>query len=431
MNSETLKVAIDARVTPASAGGVAQVMLGLIRALGHLDDPSTSYKIIVESEVEQDFLKAHLGVNQHFAVKPRPSQKRLQSLLKRTKASISHRVFGENSGYPSFPPMSDGYIESLGCDVIHFPHQRFQLCSLPTIYNPHDLQHLHLPQFFSPSEIAHREVVYRWGCQLADTVAVSSRWIKEDVLKQYQISASKVQIIPWAPPTEAYADPSPDEVSAVETKYQLERPFAFYPAVTWPHKNHLRILEALALLRDTRNLKLRLVCTGSRLEPHWSEIQRRIDQLNLGSQVLFLGFVSDSDLRAIYKLSQFMVMPSLFESDSSPVYEAWLEGKPIACANVTSLPVQVMDAGILFDPYQPEAIADAMSVLSTDEELRRRLAELGRLRVKDYDWERTAKAYRALYRRTAGRQLSEEDNWLLSWDWMETPMRRSEHSSEV
>ena len=126
-----------------------------------------------------------------------------------------------------------------------------------------------------------------------------------------------------------------------------------------------------------------------------------------------------------------MVMPSLFESDSSPIYEAWLEGKPIACANVTSLPVQVMDAGIVFDPYMPEAIANAMFLLSTDEELRRRLAELGRLRVKDYDWERTAKAYRALYRRSAGLQLSEEDNWLLSWDWMETPMRRSEHSSEI
>src|ERR1041384_6058491 len=126
-----------------------------------------------------------------------------------------------------------------------------------------------------------------------------------------------------------------------------------------------------------------------------------------------------------------MVMPSLFESDSSPIYEAWLEGKPVACANVTSLPVQVMDAGIVFDPYAPEAIADAMARLSTDEELRRRLAELGKLRVKDYDWERTAKAYRALYRRAAGRQLTEEAHWLLSWDWMEKPMRRSDHSSEV
>jgi glycosyltransferase involved in cell wall biosynthesis len=116
-------------------------------------------------------------------------------------------------------------------------------------------------------------------------------------------------------------------------------------------------------------------------------------------------------------------MPSLFESDSSPIYEAWLEGTPIVCSNVTSLPVQVMDAAILFDPYDPESIANAMRRVATDSSLRHDLTAYGYLRVKDYDWNRTAKAYRAVYRRAAGRLLSEEDRWLLEWDWMERPMR--------
>jgi glycosyltransferase involved in cell wall biosynthesis len=117
------------------------------------------------------------------------------------------------------------------------------------------------------------------------------------------------------------------------------------------------------------------------------------------------------------------VMPSLFESDSSPIYEAWLEGTPIVCSNVTSLPVQVMDAAILFDPYDPESIANAMRRVATDSSLRHDLTAYGYLRVKDYDWNRTAKAYRAVYRRAAGHLLSEEDRWLLEWDWMERPMR--------
>lgn len=429
MDSEPLKIAIDARVTPASAGGVAQVILGLVRALGRLDDSSTSYVIVVESQPEQDFLKPYLGDNQRFAVKTRSVTKRAQALLARTRDSVERRLFGDKSSYQTFIPISDGFFESLGCDVVHFAHQRFLVCGLPSIYNPHDLQHLHFPQFFKPAEIASREMVYRLGCQMAHTVAVSSRWVKDDIIQHYQIDSNKIQVIPWAPPTEAYRDPLPGDVSEVREKYQLEQPFALYPAMTWPHKNHLRLLEALALLRDIRGIRLRLVFTGSLLEPSWSNIQRRIEELGLQSQLSFLGFVSETDLRVLYRLAQFLVMPSLFESDSSPIYEAWLEGTPVACSNVTSLPIQVMDAGMLFDPYDPGAIADAMSQLATDDNLRRELSQCGHLRIKDYEWDRTARAYRAAYRRAAGRVLNEEDRWLLGWDWMERPMRLLEEQS--
>ena len=46
-------------------------------------------------------------------------------------------------------PQSHGFYESLGGDIIHFPFQEFTVCRIPSIYNPHDLQHLHYPQFFS------------------------------------------------------------------------------------------------------------------------------------------------------------------------------------------------------------------------------------------------------------------------------------------
>ena len=424
MNSEPLNVAIDAQVTPKTAGGVAQVILGLIHALGRLeDDPSTNYFIVVASQAERDFLQPYLGNNQQFAIKPRSLTKRLQRLVTGTGKSIARR-FADHDNYSELSlPVSDGFLESLGCDVVHFPHQRFALCSLPSIYNPHDLQHLHFPQFFGAAELAKRDFVYRSGCQLARTVAVSSRWIKEDIIRHYRVDPDKIQIIPWAPPTEAYQNPSSRDLDEVQKKHALPIPFALYPAMTWPHKNHLRLLEALAILRDRHDLKLHLVCTGSLLQPYSSSIQQRVSELGLTSQVSFPGFVSDVELRALYRLAQFLVMPSLFESDSSPVYEAWLEGTPIVCSNVTSLPVQVMDAAVLFDPYDPAAIADAMRRVSTDNNLRRNLTAYGYLRVKDFDWDRTARAYRAIYRRGAGRLLSEEDRWLLDWDWMERPMR--------
>jgi len=93
---------------------------------------------------------------------------------------------------------------------------------------------------------------------------------------------------------------------------------------------------------------------------------------------------------------------------------------------VTSLPEQAADAALLFDPLSAEAIAEAVAKMATNPELRDDLRKRGASRLQDFSWERTAKAYRAVYRRAAGYRLSEEGRWLLSWDWMREPRRETE-----
>jgi len=320
-------------------------------------------------------------------------------------------------------PVSNGLYEGLGCDVVHFSTQNFVVCAVPTVYSPHDLQHLHYPEFFSADVIAWRETLLRAGCRLAHTVVVGSRCVKDDIIRHYPISPDKVQIIPEAPPTQLCPEPTRDDLTMVKNKYQLEQPFALYPAVTWPHKNHIRLLEALAHLRETQGLIIRLACTGTRYEAHWPRIEARLRELELGDQVRFLGFVPQEDLRAIYRLSQLLVMPTLFEASSLPIFEAWLEGVPVACAGVTALPDQVMDAAVSFDPCDVESIAHAIARVTTNAGLQETLRQRGYQRLRDFDWERTAKSYRAVYRRAAGRPLTEEDRWLLEWDWMREPQR--------
>ena len=444
---DSLRVAIDAQCRPATGGGVAQAIIGLIESIGRLDGPET-YVVIVESQEELKWLRRFGGPNQRFVIKPQRETRGYSYIALRSL----YRVFGAHYAVRRLrpiksvaryaikllsrgaanmaTPVSDGFYESLGCHVVHFPHQNFVICSQPSVYNPHDLQHLHYPEFFTREAIARRESVYRTGCQRAHTVVAASQWIKDDIITQYEISPEKIQVIPWGTPTEAYEEPPEEYLHHVKKKYSLRQPFAFYPAVTWPHKNHLRLIEALAHLRDKFGLKVHLVCTSSIDEQFWPHIKKRIDQLNIQDQVRFLDYVPEVDLRAIYRLSQFLVMPSLFESDSFPVYEAWLEGVPVACSNVTSLPDQVADAALLFDPFNLESIANAVAKLATDAVLRERLRERGYQRVKDFNWKRTAKAYRAIYRRAAGFPLTEEDQAILSWDWMRYPKRKLEVSEK-
>jgi glycosyltransferase involved in cell wall biosynthesis len=436
---DSLHVAIYVRGKFGSAGGVIQSTVGLIRALGALEGPER-YSLVVSTPELGDWLKAYCGENQRIVVqqdqRAQKGRRSFATLLKKALGPLrpAAKSLQNLINIPKIWPevtISDGFIESLGCDCIHFPTQWYMLCALPTIYNPHDLQHLHYPQFFAPQELAWRETIYPAACRLSQAVAVGTQWIKEDVVRRYGIDADKVQVIPWASPTDFYKQPQPGHLSTVTAKYQLERPFALYPAVTWPHKNHLRLLEAIAHLRDRRGLIVRLVCTGSPYPSFQPRIEERVRELNLTSQVRFLGFVPEDDLRALYRLAQFLVMPTLYEADSCPIHEAWSEGLPVASSNITALPDQVHDAGLLFDPNNVAEMADAVERLSTDEELRDDLRARGYRRVKDFDWGRTAKAYRALYRRAANHPLTDEDQSLLAWDWMRDPPRPLETVAEV
>jgi len=423
-STKRLRIAINALLASHNPSGIVSGLIGLILSLGRLRDGEEEYVIIVDSQ-GGDWLKPYLGSNQRLIIKPQAQTQRdklkqylgpLRPIAGRIWRSLFAVLLSEAES--TEVPVSDGFYENLGCDVIHFPFQNFVSCSLPTIYNPHDLQHLHYPQFFKRSDIAWREATYRAGCHLSNTVVVGSNWVKRDIVHHYGVNPDKVQIIPWAAPTQAFPAPSKDKVEDVREKYDLELPFAFYPAATWKHKNHLRLLEAVGRLRDHSGLSVRIVCTGGLVPGHWTEINKHLDALHLANQIRFLGLVPYEDVRSIYRLAQFVIFPTLFEAASGPILEAWQDGVPVACSTVTSLPEQVGDAALLFDPFSVDAIANALHRMSTDENLRNELIKKGERRLKDFDWERTAKAYRAVYRRAAKIPLTDEENWLLSWDWM-------------
>jgi glycosyltransferase involved in cell wall biosynthesis len=407
-----LRVAIHAQLSPDSgAGGVESVLIGLLTALAKLPDSREDY-VIVGPASNPEWLRPYLGANMKLVspLSATPDQQPIASLKRRIRRRLR---------MPVERPMH--FYDTLRCDVVHVPYQELIMCSTPTVFNPHDLQHLHYPEFFNREIIDNRERIYPEACRRAHCIVVGSNWIREDVAQQYGVDRNKLQIIPWAPPTLAYAAPDDAMLDAVQRKYSLPQAYAFYPAVTWEHKNHIRLLRAIAQLRDREGVRINLVCSGAHYPAHWPNVQACLDEFNLHDQVQFVGKVPGSELRALYRLAQFVVIPTLFEAASGPMFEAWQEKSPVACSVVTSLPEQAGDAALLFDPLSVDAIADALRTMSGSEVLRRELVVNGSLRLTDFSWERTARAYRAVYRKVAGFRLNDEDRQLLTWDWMAAP----------
>jgi glycosyltransferase involved in cell wall biosynthesis len=103
-----------------------------------------------------------------------------------------------------------------------------------------------------------------------------------------------------------------------------------------------------------------------------------------------------------------VVVPTKFESVSFPVWEAFAAGKPVACSTATSLPMQVGEAGLLFDPDRPADIAQTIKTLWQDPGLRERLGRAGTARLKQFSLDQTGRHIRSLYRRLAGTADSED-----------------------
>ncbi len=416
MTSRPLRIGLDARLRDGVAGGVQQFIMGLASGLSRLRDGEEEY-LFLSVPGERSWLDPHLSgpcrtldVALNAAVSGGRLRSGIVGLVNRAIGAALRSPFGALVR-PAVPP-SDGAIERAGVDLMHFTTQSAFRTALPTIYQPYDLQHVHLPRFFTAYERRARGVVYAESSRAARSVVVMSSWVKDDVVRLLSIPAAKVRVIPWAPVTAEYPKPTPEDLLRTRIRLKLPDAFALYPAQTFPHKNHLALVEAIAAARD-RGQQLHVVCPGKQ-NGHYAEIARRVRRRRLQHLVAFPGYVTPLELQSLYRLARFLVFPTLFEGGGMPVFEAFAAGVAVACSDVTCLPKQVGDAGLLFDPREPSSIAEAMLRLWNDDALRADLARRGAERVGRFTWDRTARTYRALYRQVGGMPLTSEDQDLLN-----------------
>lgn len=414
-----MRICIDARLISGRSGGVEQAVIGLAYGLSNLDDGNEKYYFLTYKGFDA-WLRPFIYGGCHIVSVPAPIKRmdkgknlvgrNVSKWFRRTWDEFGPLIAGQRSIRPL--PISDGTVEKLGFDVIHFTIQRAFYTKIPSIYQPWDLQHRHLPELFSRRERLGRDIMLNGFCQQASVIAVASNWIKEDLIKQYKLPGNKIVVIPMAPPLTAYSEPVAEQLMATQQQYSLPNEFLLYPAQTFKHKNHISLMYALAQLRDELGLIIHLVCTG-RINEYFSEIRAVAEMLQLGDQVRFLDFINADDLYSLYKLAKALVFPTRYEGWGFPLGEAFVAGVPVACANVTTLPEQAGDAALLFDPDNINSIAGAIYRLWTDEQLRKQLITKGRKRVQIYSWNKSARMFRAQYRLLGGRDFNHDDRKIL------------------
>jgi len=262
----------------------------------------------------------------------------------------------------------------------------------PFIVTIHDFQQEYYPNFFTPREKILRKIIYRTG-KYANIIVTESEYVKKDVIRFLGVTEEKIIVVP-SPPPSYLTSVSLDDKKLKEIKEQYELPdkYVFYPAQFWYHKNHLKLLESLHLIKQKYGEKIPLILAGSK-QNNFENVKRKIRELGMEEQVKYLGYIPDEDMPCLYNLATALVMPTLFESLSLPIWEAFYLGTPVISSNVCVLPEQVGDAGLLFDPYNIEDIAEKIYKMWIDESIRKELTQKGYQRVKNLTLENYAKQW--------------------------------------
>jgi glycosyltransferase involved in cell wall biosynthesis len=260
-------------------------------------------------------------------------------------------------------------------DAIHFP-LTVMLPSpgdVPAATTILDLQHEEHPQFFSRTQLLYRRRFYRRPIEESRIVITISEHARRTILERYPLEPERVRAIHLAVDHDTF---TPDG--------RPREQFLLYPANAWPHKNHARLFEALALVRRERP-ELRLVLTGA---GH--------DALTLPDGAESRGHLPLDELVSLYRSAAAVVYPSLYEGFGMPCLEAMACGCPVAASNVASLPEVCGDAAVYLDPTSVESIADAIRRVLDDP------PSGGIEQAAKFTWDECARRHDGVYKALSG-----------------------------
>lgn len=279
-----------------------------------------------------------------------------------------------------------------GIDVVHHAGGIVPpLRSGRAVLTLHDLQYLYYPEYFAPAKLAYLSRMVPRSARAARLVLTPSHYVRATVIERLGLPEDKVRVVPHG-----ISDRFREPHGAVRDHYGLSGPLFLYPAITYPHKNHLVLLEAFAGVAAAHP-GATLVLTGAK-GPIESRVARRLSELGIEKQVRRLGYVPKDDLDALYHEATALTFPSRFEGFGAPVLEAMSRGCPVIAARATALPEVIGDAGYLVDPDDAEAWAASMTALAEDGVERAALSLAGRERARMFDRAASADLLEHAYR---------------------------------
>jgi len=239
-------------------------------------------------------------------------------------------------------------------------------------------------------------IVLKYFHKSVDVAIVVSNHAKYEVERYYNFSTEKIVSI-YNGGGENFQPIEKNKVIEVLKKYGILRPYILDISRFIPHKNVVTLIKAYTFFREKYpNHSELLVVVGGQTSQRRDEYDER-DKSPFAKDIIFVPFVTDNDLNAIYSGAELFVFPSLSEGFGLPVLEAMASGTPVITSNVASMGEIGGEAVETIDPLDVEGLSDTVHNILEDRPKMAKMRELGLIRAKEFTWKSTAEQTKSIY----------------------------------
>jgi len=357
-------------IVPGITGGAETYLVGLLRGLAAVDSRN-SYTLFVSAENRALFENLGSGFEiVTLPVRQRPSWRRVLYEQVRFSRAISRQ------GMDVLFCPGNAAIRTRSCAQV--------LCMQSMLYS------------LAPREVSLARRLYfsrmaPWSVRRASKVIAVSEDVRRRVLALGNAPPDKVRVV-CEGVDGAFKRPSEEEMLRRLRAVGLQPGFVLFVSTLKPYKNADKLLRAMALLRERLTDRKQIVIVGHDPLNLRGQLQSLANESGIGPQVRFFGRVAHDQLPYFYAGADLFVFPSSIETFGLPVLEAMSCGAPVIGSDRTAVPEVVGDAGLCVNPDDIPALADAIYKVLSDNALRDALRQKGYERVKQFTWERAARA---------------------------------------
>ena len=231
----------------------------------------------------------------------------------------------------------------------------------------------------------------KYALKHAKKIITVSNYTKTEIINTYKTKPDKIIVVHNGYNDQLYKENHDEnKIKAILEKYGVTPPFILYVGRLERKKNIPLLIEAYAILKENNpEIKDKLLLVGQ-AGYGYDEVQYIIEEYNLNSQVLMLGWVEENDLAYIHNAARAFVFPSRHEGFGIPVVQALACGLPTAVSDLPVLREVAADAVIYFDKDNKQDMAEKMKEILTDDSLRAELSVKGLVRARQFSWKKCA-----------------------------------------
>lgn len=286
-------------------------------------------------------------------------------------------------------------------DVLHTPAFAAPLrWKGSLVLTVHDLAFLKVSNQSSLQAQLYWRFMLRESVRRAQRIIVVSEQTRDELVSLWSVKPERIRVIHnTLRPSLRYADISIAEIRAMRQRYG-ER-YLLHVGRIMPRKNVEKLVQAFNLLAP-RFRDLHLVLAGG-IGFGSAEVVHQIETSAYSGRIHLVGWVSEQDLGPLYAAASALVFPSKHEGFGLPIVEAMACGTPVV-ASLEAASMEIAgEAVIRAECTIEQSLAEAITQVLTDNELRERLMKLGREQARPFtNIETSATATRRTYQEALG-----------------------------